>query len=156
MNRRPLPAAYVGATIATLFGALLTEPAPAHVDVQPRLVTQGTVAELRVELPRLRPGAAPERLEVEGSGLELLSSELTGMAGPETRWAVRVRVESQPGRLALTLRPVYADGRSVEVADALTVVPRSESSFPWIGAVVGALLALAAGAVVLRVARRRA
>lgn len=147
----------MAATIATLFALLWAEPAAAHVSVEPRLVEQGSVTDLRVELPRLRPGAAPERLEVEGAGIELVSSRLTGLAGPETRWAVRVRVEAEPGRVGLTLRPVYPDGRSVEVRDGLTVVPREESSsFPWIGAAVGTLLALAAGAVGLRVARARA
>ena len=114
------------------------------------------MAELKVELPRLRPGPAPERLELEGAGLELQSSRLTGTAGSETQWAVRLRVESEPGRVALTLRPVYPDGRSVEVDDALTVVPGAESSgFPWLGAAVGTFLAVAVAAVALVVARRR-
>ena len=115
------------------------------------------MTELQVELPQLRPGAAPERLEVEGAGLELLSSRLTGTVGSETQWAVRLRVESEPGRLALTLRPVYPDGRSVEVEDALTVVPGAESSgFPWLGAAVGTLVAVAVAGGALLVARRRA
>jgi hypothetical protein len=157
VNRTTLPVTYLGATIATLFALLWAEPALAHVDVQPRLVRQGEIAELRIELPRLRPGAAPERLEVEGAGLELLSSRLAGTAGPETQWAVRVRVESEPGRLALTLRPVYHDGRSVEVEDALTVVPGAESAgFPWLGAAVGTFLAVAVAGLALVVARRRA
>jgi hypothetical protein len=125
------------------------------VSVEPRLVEQGEVAELAVELPRLRPGAAPERLEVEGPGLELLSSRLAGTRGVETRWAVRVRVDAEPGRVPLTLRPVYADGRSVEVEGALTVVPPAESAgFPWAWALVGTALALAVAAATLQVARR--
>jgi hypothetical protein len=156
VNRTTLPATYAGATIATLFALLLPEPAAAHVSVQPRLVEQGAVAELQVELPRLRPGAAPERLEVEGAGIELLSSRLTGTAGSETQWAVRLRVESEPGRVPLRLRPVYPDGRSVEVEDTLTVVPGAESSgFPWLAAAVGTFLAVAVAAVALVVARRQ-
>jgi len=145
----------VRATIATLLALLWAQPAAAHVSVEPRLVTQGEVADLRVELPRLRPGSAPERLEVAAPGLELLSSRLAGTRGPETRWAVRVRVDAEPGLLPLTLRPVYADGRSVEVEDRLTVVPPAESTgLPWAWAVVGTALALAVAAVALQVARR--
>lgn len=127
------------------------------MSVQPRLVEQGAVAELQVELPRLRPGGAPERLEVEGAGLELLSSRRTGTAGSETQWAVRLRVESEPGRVALVLRPVYPDGRSVDVEDALTVVPGTESAgFPWLATAVGTFLAVALAGGALLVARRRA
>ena len=94
---------------------------------------------------------------MEVAGLELLSSRLTGTAGSESQWLVRLRVESEPGRVVLTLRPVYPDGRSVEVEDALTVVPAAESSgFPWLGAAVGTFLAVALAAGALLVARRRA
>jgi hypothetical protein len=127
------------------------------VSVEPRLVEQGEVTELAVELPRLRPGAAPERLEVAGPGLELLSSRLAGTSGPETQWTVRVRVDAEPGRLPLILRPVYPDGRWVEVPAALTVVPGAEaSSFPWLGAAVGTFLAVVLAGAALLVARRRA
>jgi hypothetical protein len=52
---------------------------------------------------------------------------------------------------------VYPDGRSVEVEDALTVVPGAESAgFPWLGAAVGTFLAVAVAGGALLVARRRA
>jgi hypothetical protein len=136
--------------------ALSAEPAGAHVNVEPRLVQQGQATDIVVELPRLRPGAPPRRLEVVASGVEVLSSGLRGTKGSETRWNVRLRAEAPPGNVALVLRAVYADGRSVEVRTALTVVPADEpSSFPWAGAVAGVVLAFAVAAGALVVARRR-
>jgi hypothetical protein len=156
VNRCPLHAAYVGATLYAIFTLVTAEGAWAHVDVQPRLVEQGKVAQLRVELPQLRPGAAPVRLEIEAPGVELLSSRLQAVVGSETRWAVRVRVGAKPGRLGLVLRPVYADGKTVEVHDALTVVPAAQASgFPWPAVVVGTGLALGIAIAALGLARRR-
>ena len=104
--------------------------------MQPRLLQPGEITELRVELPQLRPGAPPEKLEVEGPGLEVLSTRLQSVVASETRWTARVRAdaETEPGVLPLVLRAVYADGESVEVEDAITVVPRGDASgtqFPW-------------------------
>jgi hypothetical protein len=134
----------------------LGQPAAAHVDVQPRLVQRGAVTEVVVELPRLRPGAPPERLEVEGRGLEVVSTVLRGVVGSETQWNVRLRADTTPGTVPLALRAVYPDGHAVTVRDALTVVPRDESGpFPW--AWVGGGVAVAAGAAAgaLALARRR-
>ena len=59
--------------------------------------------------------------------------------------------------MPIVLRAVYADGRSVEVDQSLTVVPASEEEgFPWPAAIVGVLLALAAAAAALLLARRQA
>jgi len=136
---------------------LPTEPALGHVDVRPRLVESGVETVLRIELPQLRAGAAPKRLEVEGEGIEVLSTRLQGVAGPETVWSVRVRTDSPPGRILLILRAVYSGGASVEVDDTLTVVPASEmSSFPWFGVAAGVLLALSLALVLLRIIRRKA
>jgi hypothetical protein len=132
------------------------QTAAAHVNVQPRLVERGSVAELVVELPRLRPGAAPERLAVEGEGLEVLSTGLRGMVGPETQWNVRLRVDAQPGTVPVVLRAIYGDGRSVAVRNSLTVLPGQEDdSFPWTAVVVGTALALGAALAALALARRR-
>jgi hypothetical protein len=156
VNRCPLRAAYVGATLSTLLALVTAEGAWAHVDVQPRLVEQGVITQLRVELPRLRPGPAPQRIEVEGAGLEVLSTRLQGKKGTETVWSVRVRADAAPGQVPLTLRAVYAGGEAVEVKNSLTVVPALEaSSFPWAVVAVGTLLALALAFVLLRLARRR-
>lgn len=157
MKRWSLRVAYANATLAALFGALQAEPASAHVDLRPSLVVQGAFTIVTVELPDLRPGAAPSALEVEGEGIEVSSSELRGRLGPDTLWTVRLRAEGEPGILPLVLRAVYDDGRSVEVDQQLTVVPAPEgSSFPWPAVVVGALLALAFAAVSLHLARRKA
>lgn len=159
VNRCPLRAAYVGATLSTFLLLVTAQGAEAHVDVQPRLVEQGQIAQLRVELPRLRPGSAPARIEVEGSGIEVLSTRLQGTKGSETVWTVRVRAEAPPGELPLILRAVYAGGEVVEVSDSLTVVPGpEESSFPWVAVAGGVFvaLALAAGLLLLARARRRA
>ena len=129
----------------------------AHVDVQPRLVEQGEIAQLRVELPKLRPGPAPERIEVEGAGIEVLSARLQGTKGSETVWTVRLRPTAPPGEVLLILRAVYAGGEAVEVRDSLTVVPAPEtSSFPWAVVAGGTLLAFALALGLLRLARRRA
>jgi hypothetical protein len=156
MNRCPLRAAYVGATLSTLLALVTAEGAWAHVDVQPRLVEQGEVTQLRVELPKLRPGPAPERIEVEGAGIEVLSSRLQGTKGSETVWSVRIRANGPPGQVPLVLRALYTGGKAVEVKNSLTVVPAPEaSSFPWVVVAVGALLASVLALVLLRLARRR-
>jgi hypothetical protein len=132
------------------------EGAWAHVDVQPRLVEQGVITQLRVELPKLRPGPAPQRIEVEGAGLEVLSARLQGRKGSETVWSVRVRADAPPGQVPLILRAVYTGGAAVEVRNSLTVVPKPEaSSFPWVVVAGCTLLALALALVLLRLARRR-
>ena len=161
MKRTPSRVAYVAAaTIAPLLALVLTEPAFGHVDVRPRLVEPGVATELRVELPQLRAGPPPVRLEVEGEGVAVLASSLQGVAGSETVWNVRVRVSPAvpPGELLLILRAVFADGKSVEVDGNVTVVPPAEEasgSFPWLGVAVGVTLALGAAAATLVVARRR-
>ena len=156
VNRCPLRAAYVGATLSTLLALVTAEGASAHVDVQPRLVEQGVITQLRVELPQLRPGPAPQRIEVEGAGLEVLSARLQGRKGSETVWSVRVRADAPPGQVPLILRAVYTGGEAVEVRNSLTVVPAPEaSSFPWAVVAGGTLLALVLALVLLRLARRR-
>jgi hypothetical protein len=153
---RPLRAAYVGATLSTLGLALLSQPAAAHVDIRPRLVEQGAVAELVVELPRLRPGAAPQRLDVEGPGLDVLSTALRGAVGSETQWNVRLRADTAPGTVPIVLRAMYADGRAVTVRNSLTVVPGEQSeSFPWAWVGGGVAVAVGAAAGALALARRR-
>lgn len=126
------------------------------MDVRPRVVEQGQIAQLRVELPQLRAGPAPERLEVEGPGIEALSTRRQGVRGPETVWSVRLRADGPAGPVLVILRAVFPDGESVEVDDTLTVLPAPESSaFPWPIAAGGTLLALAVAFLSLRLARRR-
>ncbi len=135
---------------------MLTQGAWAHVNVQPGLVEQGEITQLRVELPQLRPGPAPTRIEVEGAGIEVLSARLQGTKGSETVWSVRVRANGPPGQVPLSLRAVYGGGEAVAVKNSLTVVPApEESSFPWAVTVGGTLLALAVAFTALRIARRR-
>jgi hypothetical protein len=137
--------------------ALSAEPAAAHLNVQPRLIRQAEVTDLVVELPLLRPGAPPERLEIEGIGLDVLSSRLREVVGGETRWDVRVRADAPPGTLALVLRAGFADGETVEVDDTLTVVPPEPSDpFPWAAAVVGTFLAVSFAVSALFLVRRKA
>jgi hypothetical protein len=141
----------------TLTLALSGEPAAAHVDVRPRLVQQGAVVDVVVELPRIVPGPELVRLELEGDGVEVLATAPIGSAGADALWSARLRVDAPPGQLRLVLRPFYADGDSAEFEQVLTVVPADEgSSFPWLWTVVGVAAALAAAAAVLVVARRRA
>ena len=156
MNRCPLRAAYVCATVSTFLALAFAQGAWAHVDVQPRLVEQDEVTQLRVELPQLRPGPAPHRIEVEGAGIDVLSTRLQGKKGSETVWSVRMRATGPPGQVPLILRAVYSGGEAVEVKNSLTVVPAPEaSSFPWAVVAGGTLLALALAFAALRLARRR-
>ena len=140
----------------------MTEPALAHIDVRPRLVEQGRVTTLTIELSQLRAGDPPVRLEVEGEGVTVLTSSLLGSAGAETLWVVRVRVSRSvpPGELLLVLRALFADGESVEVDGTVVVVPPAEEpadtgTFPWFGVAAGVALALAVAAAVLILSRRR-
>ena len=142
-------------TLATLAALLVPGVAAAHVDIRPAFGEVGAVTEVRVELPKLRPGPAPEALEVSGDGVEALSTRLQGELGAETVWRVRLRPTGEPGRIPLVLRARYADGESVEVDASFTAVPRPEDGFPWpvVAGAGGLAVALAAGALVA--ARRR-
>jgi hypothetical protein len=134
--------------------------ARAHVEVLPAVVAAGDEVVLSVELPRLRPGSPPTGLTISGAGLRQLSVSSAGRAGAETRWRVRVAVEAEPGPLPIVLTASFADGRSVDVRQALTVVParRGGSAALRTLALVAALAAVgaAAAAVALRTARRPA
>ena len=137
--------------------ALSAEPAWAHLSVQPSLVQHGTITDVRVELPPLRPGGPPNGLEVEGEELEVLATREQGMVGSDSVWTVRLRANGPPGNLPVVLRALYPDSSSVEVDAALTVVPGPEGSgFPWPGVIVGAALAAGVAVVALLVARRKA
>ncbi len=113
---------------------------------------------LDVELPRLRPGAPPTGLGVSGGGVRQLSAEAAGLAGAESRWRVRVRVGAPPGPLTLLLRADFADGQTVVVRHAVTVVPAARSgggtSTALLVGVAAASLA-AAGGLALLLARSR-
>ena len=140
-----------------MLATLSADPAYAHIVVTPDLIELGETVDVQVELSRLRPGAPPETLELEGDGLEVFSTELEARVGAETRWRARIRATGSPGVLPIVLRAVYPDGRSVEVDQSLTVVPATEEAgFPWTAAIAGVLLALAAAAAALFLARRKA
>jgi hypothetical protein len=157
VKRWSLRSVNVSATLAALAMAVLAQPALAHLVIRPTLLEQGAVTDVSIELPQLRPGSPPRRLDVEGDGLDVISSDLQGTSGTDTLWSVRLRSTAEPGVAAIVLRAVYADGKSVEVDQQLTVAPAPEqSSFPWVGVVVGALLAVAVAAFSLRLARRKA
>ncbi len=157
VNRCPLHAAYVGATLYAMLILVTAQGAWAHVDVQPRLVVQGATTETSGRMPHLRPGAVPERLELTGNGIETLSTSLQGVKGSETVWTVRVRTSAAPGQVPILLHAVFADWKSVDVHEMLTILPSAapSSSFPWPATIVGALLAAALVLGVHRVARRR-
>jgi hypothetical protein len=131
------------------------EPAAAHVDVRPNLVEQGEVVELRIELPLIIPGPDLVRLEIEGDGIEVLSTRKLDIPGPESVWNARVRVDAPVGRAPFVLRPFYADGDSVEFRQAFTVVPAKEESFPLVPVLVGAFVAVAVAVAGLALLRRR-
>jgi hypothetical protein len=148
--------AYAGATVLALFGLAPAEPAAAHVDVRPELVQQGEVTELTVELPLLTPGPDLVRLELEGDGIDVLSTrKLPNLPGPEAHWRARVRVDAPVGPAPYVLRSVYADGGSVELRRAFTVVPGDEEPLPWAYVLAGGAAALVAAAAGLALLRRR-
>jgi hypothetical protein len=131
------------------------EPARAHLQVLPTVVERGAVTELAIELPLIIPGPDLVRLEIEGAGIEVLSTRKLDRPGPESHWTARVRVDTPPGRAPFVLRPFYADGDSVEFREAFTVVPAEDEPFPWALVAGGAVLAAALAGAVLVLARRR-
>jgi hypothetical protein len=137
--------------------ALSAEPASAHVSIQPSLVQQGTINDVRVELPQLRPGGPPNGLEVVGEQLEVLAVREQSQVDSESVWTVRLRADGPTGNVPVVLRARYPGGSSVDVDAALTVVPEPEGSgFPWPGVIVGTALAAGFAVVALLVARRKA
>ena len=157
VKRWSLRSVNVSATLAALAMAVLAQPALAHLVIQPTLLEQGVVTDVSIELPQLRPGSAPRRLEVAGEGIDVISSDLQGTSGTDTLWKVRLQATADPGMAPVVLRAVYADGKSVEVDQQFTVAPAPErASFPWVGVMVGALLAVTVAVFSLRLARRKA
>ena len=97
------------------------------------------------------------QFSLEGDGIDVISSDLQGTSGSDSVWIVRLRATAAPGAAPIVLRAVYADGRSVEVDQQLTVAPGTETSgFPWLGVLVAVLLAVAFAVLSLRLARRKA
>jgi hypothetical protein len=132
------------------------EPAAAHVDVRPDLVERGDVVDVRIELPLITPGPELVRLEIEGDGIEVMSTRKLDLPGPESHWSARVRVDAPVGRAPFVLRPFYADGDSVEFRQAFTVVPPEDAdSFPLGAVLVGAAVAVGLAVAGLGLARRR-
>lgn len=157
VKRWSLRSVNVSATLAALAMAVLAQPALAHLVIQPTLLEQDVVTDVSIELPQLRPGSAPRSLEVEGAAIDVISSDLQGTSGTDTLWKVRLQATADPGVAPVVLRAVYADGKSVEVDQQFTVAPAPEqSSFPWVGVVAGALLAVGVAVFSLRLARRKA
>ena len=147
----------VSATLAALALTMLAQPALAHLVVRPTLLEQGALTDIRVELPQLRPGPPPQRLEVEGNGIEVVSADLQGTSGSDTLWNIRLRATAAPGAVPIVLRAVYGDGQAVEVDQQFTVTPGPErSGVPWVGVVAGVLIAVALAAFSLGLARRKA
>ena len=120
---RPNASAAGALSVAVLAALALAGPVSAHVSVRPSLLPSGVETTLAIELPSLRPGYQPTSLAVSGPGVRELSSRRVGRLGEETRWRVRIRVDTQPGPLALVLDARFADGRSVPILQTLTVVP---------------------------------
>ena len=134
------------------------EPAHAHLVVQPSILERGETVELAIELPLLRDGDPPDRLSVEGAGIELVASRRQEvLPAGETRFTVRVRAQAPPGRLPVVLRAAFPGGETVDVETALVVVPAEDGGgTPLVALAVGGALAVALAAGALAVARRRA
>jgi hypothetical protein len=125
--------------VAVATALLLPAAAAAHVNVRPTLLVAGDETVLRIELPQLRPTQEPTGLDVSGPGVRQLASAPSGLLGAESRFRVRVRVETEPGQLPLLLLVRYRDGQTVRIRQTLTVLP------PAAGAESGAPVVLLAG-----------
>jgi hypothetical protein len=139
---------------ALLLALLLPAPALAHVSVRPTLLVAGAETLLRIELPALRPGQNPTALDLSGPGVSQRSSASAGRLGEESRWRVRVRVDSEPGPVPVVLHARYADGQTVAIRQTLTVVPPEASrdsgtSRLLIAGLVAGLLVAVIGALAL-------
>ena len=147
-----------GAMVVTMVALALPGAALAHVSISPGLLETGRETTLRIELPDLRFGLQPSALDVSGPGVRMLESSRAGRIGEESRWRVRVDVDTEPGALPLVLRAQYADGRSISVRQTVTVVPAktaAPSSRPVLAAGAGVLALLAVVAATLLVRRAR-
>ncbi len=146
--------------VAVVTALLLPVAAAAHLVIEPGLLPSGQDVDLQIEVPELRPGAAPTSLTVSGAGVSQLRSSAVGSVGRETRWEVRVHVAAAPGPTELLLQAGFPDGSTVEVRRVVTVVPASsEGDGLPVGAAAFAALALVglvAAAVILRRPRRTA
>ena len=139
--------------VAVATALLLPAAASAHVNVRPTLLVAGDDTVLRIELPQLRPTQEPTGLDVSGPGVRQLSSASSGPFGAESRFRVGVRVESEPGPIALLLLVRYRDGQTVRIRQTLTVLPSEaggDSGAPvllWAGIAAAVLLAGGGGAL---------
>ena len=103
------------------------------------------------------PGPAPDRLEVEGDGIDVISSDLQGTSGighglerpPPGDRGSRCGADRAQGGVR---RREVGGGRPAAHGRARA----GASSFPWVGVVAGALLAVAVAVFSLRLARRKA
>jgi hypothetical protein len=147
------------AAVAVLVALALPAAAAAHLKLSPGVVEAGRATELVIELPPLGTSAS-EGLAVEGPGVETLSTRAAGLFGADSRWRVVVRIEGEPGPVPLTLRVRLADGRTVDVAQTVTLVPgRPEAAGRnWLAPALAAAVAagLAAGGLALLRRRRPA
>ncbi|MCP9484693.1 MAG: hypothetical protein MSC30_02440 [Gaiellaceae bacterium MAG52_C11] len=140
--------------------AILVLPGAAlgHLSVRPGLLESGREQTLEIELPELRLGRRPSALVVSGPGVRMLARNLTGRRGEESRWRVRVDVQTEPGPVVLLLRAEFTDGRSVTLRQAMTVLPASDppaSSRPGLVAGIGVLGLLTGGAALVLLRRAR-
>ncbi|MBA2331212.1 MAG: hypothetical protein H0V94_00280 [Actinobacteria bacterium] len=134
--------------------------AHAHLDIRPGLLESGREQTLQIELPELRSGGRPVALAVSGAGVRTIASTLVGRRGAESRWRVRVAIRAEPGPIELRLRVRFPDGRSVNLRQAMTVLPAAStgsSSRPAlaVGIGIGILGLLTAGAVFVLLLRGR-
>ena len=142
-----------GLVLVALVTLIAPGKARAHLNVEPRLVEQGRATDFTIELPRLRPGGAPIRLVLDGAGVTAGDARLSRRFNGETVWNVRATVDAVPGRAILVLRAEFGDGESVDVDQALTVVPAdAEEGLPVAAIIVGAGIAFGLAAATLLVA----
>lgn len=133
------------------------EPAAAHLVVQPSILERGQTTEIAVELPRLREGEPPVRLDVQAARTEVLSTRRQNvLPDGQARFTARLQTDAPPGRLAAVLRARFPGGEVVEIETAFVVVPAPASGGPPLLAIgVGAALAVGLAGAALLLARRR-
>jgi MYXO-CTERM domain-containing protein len=152
---------------------LLAAPASAHIDAVPAFLEAGGTGTVSLTAHNDRRVAMTEFAVTVPAGLRIAEiGDVTGWAGSTdgtvATWAggsiapeesetfeLVLDAPTEPGGVSLQAVQRYPDGESLEWDVALTVVPADEASGdPWIYAVVGAGLLLAAAGMALAWRRR--
>ena len=137
VNRCPLRAAYVGATLSTLLALVTAQGAlgARQRATEPRRAGRGHPAPGRAAASCAR-GRRPSGSRSRATGSRSFRLVLQGTKGSETVWSVRLRANAAPGQVPFVLRAVYAGGEAGGGRPTVHSGARAGGvSFPWAGVV---------------------